>query len=52
MGDNDKDTKLPGWDIFKKIAVIKSGDEQKVLLEGRPYMSWAYKDRVAQQYDT
>lgn len=47
MENNDKDTKFPGWDAFKKIVVIKNGDEQKVLLEGRPYMSWAYNDQVA-----
>lgn len=43
----DKDTKFPGWDLSKKIMVIKEGQEQKVLLEGRPYMSWAYNDQVA-----
>lgn len=46
--DNDgRDTKFPGWELFKKIQVITVGEEQKVLLEGRPYLSWAYKDRAA-----
>ncbi len=47
MEKNGKDTKFPGWELFKKIQVIKVGKEQKVLLEGRSYMSWAYKDRVS-----
>lgn len=49
MGNNDKNTKFPGWDLSKKIMVIKVGEEQKVLLEGRPYMSWPYNDQVAQR---
>ena len=49
MENNDKDVKFPGWDLSKKIMVIKVGEEQKVLLEGRPYMSWPYNDRVAQR---
>jgi transposase len=50
MENNGKDAKkFPAWDLSKKIAVIKNGDEQKVLLEGRPYMSWAYKDRAAER---
>ena len=47
MEKNDKDAKFPGWDLSKKIMVIKEGQEQKVLLEGRPYMSWSYNDQVA-----
>ena len=47
MENNAKDTEFPGWDLSKKIMVIKEGQEQKVLLEGRPYMSWAYNDQVA-----
>ncbi|MBI4708504.1 MAG: helix-turn-helix domain containing protein [Candidatus Omnitrophica bacterium] len=47
MENNGKDTRFPGWELFKKIQVIKVGEEQKVLLEGRLYMSWAYKDRLS-----
>lgn len=49
MENNGKDGKDPRRDIFKKIVVIKNGDEQKVLLDGRTYMSWRDKDRVAQR---
>lgn len=46
MENNGKDTKFSDWELFKKIQVIKVGEEQKVLLEGRPYMSWRDKDRA------
>jgi len=49
MEKNDKDTKFPGWDLSKKIMLIKTGQEQKVLLEGHPYMRWACNDHVAQR---
>jgi len=49
MESSDKDTKFPGWESFKKVQVIKAGDEQKVLLGGRTYMSWRDKDRVARR---
>ena len=45
----ENNAKFPGWDLSKKIMVIKDGEEQKVLLEGRPYMSWLYNDQVAQR---
>lgn len=32
---------------FRKIEIITAGGEQKVLLHGRPYMSWSCEDQIA-----
>lgn len=32
---------------FRKIEIISAGGEQKVLLHGRPYMSWSCEDQIA-----
>lgn len=49
MKNNAKDKKFKSWEAFKKIQVIKVNGGQKLLLEGRPYMSWVDKDRMAQR---
>lgn len=49
MDSNDKNVKFRDWKAFKKIQVIKVGEKLKVLLQGRPYISWAYKDQVSQR---
>ena len=32
---------------FRKIEIVTAGGEQKVLLNGQPYMSWRCEDQVA-----
>lgn len=49
MKNDSKDEKLLNLEAFKKILVITVGEEQKVILCGHPYMSWACKDRVFQR---
>ena len=47
-----------GWDAFEKIQVIKSGEEEEVLIDGKKYMSWMSYDEgskkmaIAQLYKT
>src|ERR1039458_9022995 len=49
MNTEDKGLEFPYGDAFKKIHVMRVGEEQRVLLQGRPYMRWEYKDLVAQR---
>ena len=35
---------MKGWDAFGKIQVIKTGEEEEVLIEGKKYMSWESGD--------
>lgn len=49
MGNDSRDGKFLNLEAFKKILVVTVGKEQRVLLDGRPYMSWAYNDRISQR---
>ncbi|MCK4249743.1 MAG: helix-turn-helix domain-containing protein [Candidatus Omnitrophica bacterium] len=38
-----------GWDLEEWIKVIEEGDEKKVLINGRLYMSWNLDDEASQR---